>query len=182
MSNGRIDFGIGVGWSWEEFEACNVPWERRGERCDEYIEVLRTCWTDEVSHFDGEFYQLRDSYLFPKPVQGPHIPIHVGGHSEAAMRRTARVGQGWYGFGGSLASTEADINRLVGHVEAAGRSIDEVQITITPGPGRSPDDMAAYADMGVDVLAPPLARQRHERLGEALDALRPLCEAVHALD
>ena len=181
LSNGRVDFGIGVGWSWEEFEACNVPWERRGARCDEYVEILRTCWTDEVSSYDGEFYQLRDVYLYPKPVQQPHIPIHVGGHSDAAMRRTARIGQGWYGISATVAAAEADIKRLATHLEAAGRSVDDIQVTVSPGPGLAPDDVAAYADIGVDVLAPPLARQRHERLPEALEALRPLADAVHAL-
>ncbi len=180
LSNGRIDFGIGVGWSWEEFEACNVPWERRGARCDEYVEILRTCWTDEVSSYDGEFYQLRDTLMFPKPVQSPHIPIHIGGHSDAAMKRTARIGQGWYGFAGDLAATQADIERFGRHLADAGRSLDEVQVTVTPGFGLRPDDVAAYADIGVDVLAPPLARQRHDRLSEALKALEPLAEAVKA--
>ncbi|MGI9611425.1 MAG: LLM class F420-dependent oxidoreductase [Acidimicrobiales bacterium] len=181
LSNGRVDLGIGVGWSWEEFEACNVPWDRRGARCDEYVEILRTCWTDEVSSYDGEFYQLRDCYLFPKPVQEPHIPIHVGGHSEAAMRRTARIGQGWYGISPTLASAESDLRRLSTALEAEGRSMNDIQITITPGPGLTAEEVPAWSDLGVDVLAPTLARQRHERLPEAIDALRPLAAAVASL-
>ncbi|MGF1599421.1 MAG: LLM class F420-dependent oxidoreductase [Acidimicrobiales bacterium] len=180
LSDGRIDLGIGVGWSWEEFEACNVPWERRGARCDEYLEVLRSCWVDEVSSHDGEIYPLRRCHVYPKPVQRPHIPIHVGGHSDAAMARVARVGRGWYGFGTSPASTATDLARLADHLHAAGRSLDDVQVTLTPGHRITPDDVATYAELGVDVLAPMLSRQRHERLPEALDVLRPLAEAANA--
>lgn len=181
LSAGRIDLGIGVGWSWEEFAACNVPWERRGARCDEYVQVLHTCWTDDVSSFEGEFYTLPDAYVFPHPVQEPHIPIHVGGHSDAALRRAARIGQGWYGFGAGVESTAADIERLGRFLEEEGRSLDEVQITVTPGRGARVEDLGAWAEIGVDVLAPPLARQRHDRLPEALDQLGELAAAVREL-
>ncbi len=98
LSNGRMDLGIGVGWLAEEFAALGVPFDRRGERCDEYLAVMRSLWTDEVSSFKGEFYDLPAARQFPKPVQQPHPPIHVGGESNAALRRAARFAQGWYGY------------------------------------------------------------------------------------
>ena len=83
LSGGRVDLGIGVGWLEEEFRAVNVPWPRRGRRTDEYLDVLRTLWTDDTSQFEGEFYSLNPCQMFPKPVQSP-LPIHIGGESEAA--------------------------------------------------------------------------------------------------
>jgi len=97
-SGGRVDLGIGVGWLKEEFDVLQVPFEGRGARTDEYIGILKTLWTDEVSSFDGEIYPLQETRMYPKPVQSPHPPIHVGGESDAALRRAARHGQGWYGF------------------------------------------------------------------------------------
>ncbi len=98
LSNGRMDLGIGVGWLAEEFAALGVPFGRRGERCDEYLAVMRSLWTEEVSSFKGEFYELPAARQFPKPVQLPHPPIHVGGESNAALRRAARLAEGWYGY------------------------------------------------------------------------------------
>ena len=95
LSHGRVDFGIGVGWLEEEFNAVNVPWPHRGRRTDEYLEVLTTLWCDETSAYEGEFYSLNPCAMFPKPVQEPHPPIHIGGESDAALRRTARYADGW---------------------------------------------------------------------------------------
>ena len=71
LSDGRVDLGVGVGWLQEEFDVLNVPWERRGRRTDEYLEVLRTLWLDETSSFHGEVYDLPACEMYPKPVQQP---------------------------------------------------------------------------------------------------------------
>ncbi len=97
LSDGRVDLGIGVGWLKEEFDALNVPWERRGRRTDEYLEVLRTLWLDDTSSFRGEVYDLPACAMYPKPVQQPP-PVHIGGETPAALRRAARHGQGWHTF------------------------------------------------------------------------------------
>src|SRR5262249_23233264 len=96
LSGGRVDFGIGVGWLREEFDAVAMPFEHRGARTREHIEVMRTLWTEEVATYDGRFYTLPPSSMYPKPVQQPHPPIHVGGETEAAFARVADFGQGWY--------------------------------------------------------------------------------------
>ena len=84
LSGGRVDLGVGVGWLEEEFRAVNVPWPQRGRRTDEYLEVLRTLWTDDTSAYEGEFYSLPPCQMFPKPVQSP-VPVHIGGESDAAL-------------------------------------------------------------------------------------------------
>ena len=98
LSGGRVDFGIGVGWQREEFEALQVPWERRGARNDEYIELMRRLWVDAESSHRGEFWTLEPSRAFPKPAQRPHPPIHVGGESDAALHRVVRLGAHWLPF------------------------------------------------------------------------------------
>src|SRR6186997_1649769 len=92
LSGGRVDFGIGVGWLREEFDAVAAPFEQRGARTDEYLQVMHSLWTDEVSSFEGEHYTLPPCRMYPKPMQAPHPPIHVGGESNAALRRAARHG------------------------------------------------------------------------------------------
>ena len=98
LSGGRLDLGVGVGWLAEEFQALGVPFERRGERCRSYLEVMKRLWCDDVSQYQDEFYTLPACRQFPKPLQKPHPPIHFGGESDVALRRVADIGQGWYGF------------------------------------------------------------------------------------
>src|SRR6201991_4361473 len=97
LSGGRLTLGVGVGWSREEFDALGVPFARRGARGAEYVEAMRTVWRDEVATFAGEFTSFERVRVNPKPVRGA-IPIVVGGNSDAALRRAARWGNGWYGF------------------------------------------------------------------------------------
>ena len=69
LSGGRVDFGVGVGWLREEFEALGMPFDRRGQRADEYLAAMRSLWCDEVSEYHGELYDLRPCRMYPKPVQ-----------------------------------------------------------------------------------------------------------------
>ena len=103
LSGGRFDLGIGVGWMREEFLALGLEeryFTRRGAATDEQLRILKTVWTEDVASFDGEFYRFDRLGALPHPVQKPHPPIWVGGHSPAAMRRTARFGDGWLPIGG----------------------------------------------------------------------------------
>jgi probable F420-dependent oxidoreductase len=95
-SNGRLVYGVGIGWLKEEADAMNMPWDRRGARSDEHIALLRALWTAPGKHveFHGEFWDIPPMDPEPRPVQQP-IPILVGGHSEHAMARAARLGDGW---------------------------------------------------------------------------------------
>ena len=119
LSGGRFDLGIGVGWLAEEFAALGVPFDRRGSRCRAYIDVMKTLWADPISEYSGEFYELAPTRQYPKPVQQPHPPIHFGGESDAALRRVADLGQGWYGFGLEPGEVKERISRLNGCWSAA---------------------------------------------------------------
>ena len=182
LSGGRLDFGIGVGWSWEEFEACGVPFEERGARCDEYLEVIRRLWVEDVSSFEGRFYQLRDCLLYPKPVQKPMVPITVGGHSKAALRRAARVGSGWYGVNLKPSETAEIVAQLDQCLAAEGRTRDGFEIVI----GAVNDQIAVdlidqYAEVGVTEVLIPFLRQGTKHLTANLDGLTPFLDAGHSV-
>lgn len=182
LSGGRLDFGIGVGWSWEEFAACGVPFEHRGARCDEYLEVIRRLWMDDVSSFEGTYYTLPECLLYPKPAQQPMVPITVGGHSAAALRRAARVGSGWYGVNLSPAETTVLVQRLNGYLTAEGRTLDGFEIVVGAVNDQiQPEMLEQYADAGVTQVLIPFLRQGTKHLQANLDALGPHLEVAASL-
>lgn len=103
LSQGRLIFGVGVGWARQEFEALGVPYHRRGAMTDDYLAALKMLWTHDVASYEGPFVAFRDVKLSPKPVQKPHPPIWVGGSSEAGLRRAVRFGDGWHPIRPSVA-------------------------------------------------------------------------------
>ncbi|TMR05609.1 TIGR03619 family F420-dependent LLM class oxidoreductase [Nonomuraea turkmeniaca] len=110
LSGGRLTAGIGLGWLPEEFEASGVGFERRGRRGEEFVEVLRQAWTDDVVEHQGEFYRVPPAHIDPKPVPGPP-PILLGGTAEVALRRAARLADGW------VSSSREDLSAIAGRVE-----------------------------------------------------------------
>jgi probable F420-dependent oxidoreductase len=179
LSGGRVDFGVGIGWQREEFRALGVPWERRAARTLECLDVMKTLWCDEVSSFEGEFYQLPDCLQNPKPIQKPHPPIHFGGESNAALKRAAEFGQGWYGFQLTPEAASERIEALASLAVAAGRSRADLFVSIgAPGHRVDADQARHYADAGADQLIFPVAAGRLEKLEAALDTLAPLVHAV----
>lgn len=148
-----MDFGIGVGWLAEEFKVCGVPFERRGARCDSYLQAMKALWCEEHTEYRDEFYEIPKTRFLPKPVQTPHPPIHVGGESKVALRRVARHGQGWFGFNVSPAEVAAHLETLDELLAAEGRSRSEIKITIGPYTHALEDgDIEAYKAAGVDQL------------------------------
>ena len=169
LSDGRLDFGVGVGWLSEEFEAVQVPFERRGARTREYLEVIRRLWCEPISQFDGEFYQLPACRSYPKPVQWPHPPIFFGGESEPALRRVADLGQGWYGFNLEPDQIESHTRRLDELLGQRGRSLDDVEIVISPYLRRpSRDLLSGYEDAGVDQIVLMLPGRDAEAMTDAI--------------
>ncbi len=159
LSDGRFDFGIGVGWQREEFEALQVPWEHRGRRADEYIELMRRLWGDAESSFEGEFWSLKPSRAFPKPIQQPHPPIHVGGESDVALRRVVRLGADWLPFAVTPESLASQRHKLGELLEGTGRTLDQVYITASPERGSARPELApAFAEAGADQLLVHLRR------------------------
>ena len=181
LSHGRVDLGVGVGWLQEEFDAVNVPWPQRGARTDEYLQVLRALWCDEPSSFAGTWYTLPPCSMFPKPIQQPHPPIHVGGESDAALRRAARAGQGWHTFNrlpGDLAAPLARLERLL---EEEGRSRSEVRITVCPYFHElTPERVEQYAESGADAVAALFFAGGPDDVPSMLDALQPCLERATA--
>jgi probable F420-dependent oxidoreductase len=162
LSGGRLDLGVGVGWLAEEFRAVGVPWARRGERTRSYIEVMRRLWCDEVSEFKDEFYELPACRQFPKPIQKPHVPIHFGGESDAALQRAADIGQGWYGFNLEPEGVVERLARLDGLLEANGRRRSDLSISVSPYLREmTPAKLEAYRRAGADqVILIAFARDR----------------------
>jgi len=94
LSGGRLRLGVGVGWNHVEYEALNEEWKTRGARQAEQIEVMRKLWTEDLVTFQGRFHKLEAVTMLPPPVQRP-IPVWFGGSSDAAVKRAARIGDGY---------------------------------------------------------------------------------------
>jgi probable F420-dependent oxidoreductase len=175
LSGGRVDFGIGVGWLREEFEALGVPFSRRGARTEECLQVMKTLWCDEVSHFEGEFFQLPNCLQNPKPVQKPHPPLVFGGESEATFRRVARLGQGWFGYGFAPDGLAEPLARLDEALDREGRSRSDLQLHVAPPRIRFDDGtLDRYRELGVDQLILPLLAFDEESLHRRADKLAQL--------
>jgi len=176
LTGGRIDFGIGVGWCREEVEACGYDFNTRGRRCDEILEMMQQLWTEPLAEFHGEFYDLAPCRMDPKPVQKPHIPIIVGGHSPAGFKRAAKYGAGWYGFQLDLENTASVITALDAALGEEGRSRDDFELIITPPYRVSIDMVKGYADLGVDRLIVHLGSQKPERVDARMKEMELMVE------
>jgi probable F420-dependent oxidoreductase len=155
---GRLTLGIGIGWSAEEFAALGVPFPRRGRRAAEYVAAMRTAWSADVASFSGEFATFEAVRLYPKPVRDRRVPVVVGGNSDAALRRVAAFGDGWYGFNLTAAEAGERIGVLAGYCPPHGRSLRDlsVAVALTDGaPAMVPDLAAAGVTELVLVGAPP---------------------------
>jgi probable F420-dependent oxidoreductase len=181
LSQGRLIFGIGAGWMKEEFEALGLPpFAERGAVTDEYLAACRELWTKEAPHFSGKYVRFSGILFDPKPVQKPHPPIWVGGESGPALRRTARLGDGWYPIGtnpqfrlDTMKRSTAGVARLRELVRAAGRDPARVALAYRVAqwgraiPARADDgerrlfsgesadiidDLRAFRDFGVSAV------------------------------
>jgi len=195
LSKGRVVVGVGVGWLREEFEALGAQsFDRRGAVSDEYLRIFKTLWTQDPASFRGEFYRFDSIRCVPHPVQKPHPPIWIGGHSKAALRRVAHLGDGWHPVGANPAAPlrPAEMRTLLDELyrltEAEKR--DPATLTISykaplydtgqgvdGGAERRPfsgsaqaiaDDIATYAGLGVSEL---IFDFRSESLSESLERM-----------
>ena len=154
LSGGRFIFGAGVGWLAEEFAALGIPFERRGARTREYIDVMRRLWTEKTSSHAGEFVQFSGVLSYPKPVSATGIPVWFGGESNAALRRVAEYGDGWIGFKVSPAEAGQKIRRIEELLAANRRQRSDVTLAVSPyAEPITPDDLTRYRDAGVEEVA-----------------------------
>jgi len=130
LSGGRIRLAVGTGWLREELEACDVPFEARGRRADEQIDVLRLLWSDQPDGADhhGEFFDFTAAASYPKPVSP--VPIHIGGHSRAAARRAGRRGEGLQPMGAVGADLAELVTVMRQSAEQAGRDPDALELSL----------------------------------------------------
>jgi probable F420-dependent oxidoreductase len=202
LSKGRVTVGVGVGWLREEFQALGAPdFDRRGAVSDEYIRIFKTLWTKSPASFTGEFYRFDDIQFMPQPVQKPHPPIWIGGHSRAALRRVAKLGDGWHPVGANPAvplgpaELRASLDELSKLTEAEGRDPRTLTISykaplydegkpIAPGVTRRPftgsadqvrEDVATFEKIGVSEL---IFDFRAEALNESLERMERAVETL----
>jgi probable F420-dependent oxidoreductase len=204
LSRGRVTVGVGVGWLREEFEALGAAdFDRRGAVSDEYLRIFKALWTESPVSFAGEFYRFEDVRCLPEPVQKPHPPIWIGGHSKAALRRVARLGDGWHPVGANPAVplTPADLRRdldeLYRLTEAEGRDPSALTISykaplydvsrpVAAGADRRPfsgspdqiaEDIATYERLGVSEL---IFDFRSETLAESLGRMERFAPVIRS--
>ena len=202
LSNGRVIVGVGVGWLREEFETLGCfEFDRRGTLSDEYLKIFKTLWTQEPASFDGEFYRFDALHFLPKPIQKPHPPIWIGGHSRPALRRVARFADGWHPVGANpavplqpkqFAGSCEELRRLT---ELEGRRYEDLTIcfkaplydkntTTVSGTDRRPfsgstsqvvDDIGTYGELGVHEL---IVDFRSDTLNETLERMAQFREEI----
>jgi probable F420-dependent oxidoreductase len=174
VSAGRVTLGVGVGWLAEEFQAAGIDFRTRGARTRECVRALKALWTESEPEFHGRFFDFGPVKFEPKPVQKPHPPIVFGGESEAALRRAADLGDGWYGVGHSPASAAGQAEKLRGLL-AERRPGAPFELTVShAGPSLGRDDVDRYAEAGIDrvvVLPWRRGREAEAELGRLADTV-----------
>ena len=148
LSGGRLTLGVGIGWSAEEFAALGIEFRRRGPRTAEYVAAMRALWADDVASFNGEFVRFDAVRVNPKPVRARRIPVVGGGNSDAALKRVAAFGDGWYGFNLTVDVALERAAALAGHCRQQGRSLDELTVAVALTDG-SPAALPELAQAGV---------------------------------
>jgi probable F420-dependent oxidoreductase len=135
LSEGRTICGFGIGWSKEEYLAANIPFEKRGERANEILEVMKKGWTDDVVEFNGEFYKIPKSIINPKPIQKPHPKILLGGFSPKTFERMVKYGDGYIGaLAGSFEYFHNSIKMFNDSIEKSSRARKDFDLTILTYP------------------------------------------------
>jgi len=127
LSKGRLRLGIGIGWNAVEYEALGEDFKNRGRRSEEQIDVLRKLWTQQLITYNGQWHKITDAGINPLPVQRP-IPIWFGGTDERALRRLAKLGDGWFPQMGPDEKCQAAIEKIRAYAKEAGRDPDQIGI------------------------------------------------------
>ncbi len=174
LSRGRMLLGIGVGWLEDEFRIAGQDFKSRGARTDEIIQILKKLWTESEPAFHGKYYDFDPVKFEPKPYANPHPPIIVGGETEAALRRAARLGDGWYGVSHDPEKMQEFRDHLLALRRGYGREHEPFEISVNAPRDLDADAVARYEEAGTDRVvitlwdttreAVPALERFHERV------------------
>ena len=136
LSGGRVIAGLGIGWSKDEYDAAGIPFKQKGARADEYLQVLKRIWTDDVVEFKGQFYNIPASKIGPKPVQKPHPPILLGAYTPKTFPRIVNYADGWMPIAGFVPLEQQDqaINTLRETARKANKDPSDIRIVVLTYP------------------------------------------------
>jgi probable F420-dependent oxidoreductase len=171
LSGGRVDFGVGAGWLKEEFDALQVPFERRGARTSDYIRVMQALWTMKRPSYQGEFYTLPECTQNPKPVQTPHPPIFFGGESKAALRRVATQGQGWMGASMMPEDLPEKLALLDTLLAEHQRKRSDIKVYTLPNIAPKAELFPQYEDLGVEQVIHLVPMKNIDDVRQRLDTM-----------
>ena len=157
VSNGRADVGVGAGWLRTEWDATGMDPSTRGRRLDEALSICRRLFTEETIAHQGEFYRFEEVMFEPKPTQSPHPPILIGGESKPALRRAARMGDGWIGMLNTPATARERIEEL-GSLRREFGTDGQAFRFITGANVTRREELTQFEDAGVtDLIVRPFA-------------------------
>lgn len=160
LSNNRFRLGIGTGWNKVEYESLNVPFERRGARQAEQVELLRALWQEDSLDYAGKFHRVDMASINPRPDQ--HIPIWFGGAAPAALKRCARLGDGWIPLMGANDAAKAAVALLKSERAAAGKSWDGFEILAQAQyAGGTPERWLSHSSKWQEIGATKIAVATH---------------------
>jgi probable F420-dependent oxidoreductase len=148
LSEGRVISGLGLGWSKDEYQASNIPFHNRGERAEEFIQVMKKIWTDDVVEFKGKYYNIPASKIGPKPTQKTHIPIYLGGFNSNTFSRIVKYDlNGWLGVvGGPLENIENCINTIKENATKVNKNPDNFPTIMLTYPNVKEDDKSSSSN------------------------------------
>lgn len=155
LSHGRFQFGVGVGWLKEEFDALGEDFARRASQTREYLHIMKAVWQAEPASFSGEFLTFSDIHNVPLPVQKPHPPIIFGGESLPALKRVADLGDGWQPGTASLKVLSKSVPQLQALMAERGRDYSDLYISALSAAGpllRKPEALPRLSELGVQEL------------------------------
>jgi probable F420-dependent oxidoreductase len=180
LSGGRLRLGVGIGWNAVEYRGMGEDFHTRGRRIEEQVALLRRLWTEPLVTFEGRWHRLPDVGINPLPVQRP-IPVWFGGRADAALRRIARLGDGWMVHERSPAEARPQVEKFSGYLAQAGRSRSGVglEARLNYGEGDAEAwarEIDAWRELGVDYLALNTMRAGLDTPAEHLGAIRRFAE------
>lgn len=183
LSSGRLVLGVGSGWLAEEFELLEQDFETRGARMNEAIKVMRACWSDGLAEFHGHFHDLAAFGMGPKPAQGARLPVLIGGHGEAVLKRVVDLGDGWQPTRVSPEDFGEGVTRLKTLMADRGRAMSDLMLVARPGASRNEDSdlVEKYQASGADHLILDLGVQPGT-LAEAKAAIAALARKFIRVD